>query len=792
MVRIEIRDTDNSLIGELELTGGDSPLVLNKKVIDYEGLSKRGGVYSVDFETNLTANNSQLYKAIHNANLKDVNNFFKRKEALIIANDVVIEKGYLQIRNIDFKNDVNYLMCIFYGGNLDWVTQMQHLTLADLSYVDSSFTYDIDTITNSWTNTADNSDYVFAFINRGRDFNYDLFTDAIVEDIYGYADAVKRDVNEFKPDLFLNRVLKYAFAECGFTLKLDGATNTNFFAGSVAKSLIIPYFGERWKLDSSATDDRLIDVTGFGGYSIEGRDARLQNDFSILECEVINETTINRLILQTATKDDNAQYDSTTGIWDFTNDYGDWNYTVSLSISTITSPFQQIEQGDILKLMLFSKNEAVIEFTLPETSKWNNTFNLNGTIRGSYSPDFFTSDFFYFVVEKQGLGENANCNINRPYLNFAVLSTTNIKVQPATVISAFSPVQLADVLDDTVSVLSIINDITKMFNLVWETNPFTKEVVALPRDNYYLDLIQSIDVSDLIDLSSGYELTDMKSLVERYLKLSYLEDSADGRIKKWNESLPPEDEWAALYKLDLGTDFDNDNTKELKTDVICSSLHNGNYPYTPITTAIFTEPVVSVYSTKHGVRLLSYSRGTQKEIDGTGQRVMYVDYFLENPTGTPKGISTTNIPAALDRWVRSPLDGNNTVLAFSNATLCWHDNTPQNGLYTTYWKKSIQEYAQMKKLTLTMVISLNFWHKLNFRKGFYINQPEDISGYWRVGEILGFKPDKEVQLCKVVLYKAADPNGVGTIPTPRLPRQPAIETIDEEVDEPTFVTTTKR
>ena len=129
-VKIEIRDTDNSITGVLDVGNSeDFPLALTKKLSDFNSFNARSGVFSTDFEVPATPNNNKLFKSIHNINIKDTKAFFKKKDAIIYSNDYEITRGRVELKEINNKDGVNYYKFVFYGDNLDWVTQFSELLI---------------------------------------------------------------------------------------------------------------------------------------------------------------------------------------------------------------------------------------------------------------------------------------------------------------------------------------------------------------------------------------------------------------------------------------------------------------------------------------------------------------------------------------------------------------------------------------------------------------------------------------------------------------------------------------
>ena len=167
------------------------------------------------------------------------------------------------------------------------------------------------------------------------------------------------------------------------------------------------------------------------------------------------------------------------------------------------------------------------------------------------------------------------------------------KAVPSSFLSAGLGLTITDYLSREVKVLSIINDLTKMFNLYWDTNNTTKIITVEPRDTFFKNITTATDFTEKIDLSNGYELTDFKSHHLRYMNFNYLQDPKDGYLTERNTQAKANGgfDTACLQSYDLGSDYD-DGSSTITNSIISASyfIDAGvsaplRYPWQPVHTA---------------------------------------------------------------------------------------------------------------------------------------------------------------------------------------------------------------
>ena len=91
--KLEVRDTDNSVLGVLDIgKDSDFPFTLTKKIASLSNISKRGGSYSKTFKIPATKANNQLLHNLYSSNQRNVKDMKKRKTAIVLVDNKIIER----------------------------------------------------------------------------------------------------------------------------------------------------------------------------------------------------------------------------------------------------------------------------------------------------------------------------------------------------------------------------------------------------------------------------------------------------------------------------------------------------------------------------------------------------------------------------------------------------------------------------------------------------------------------------------------------------------------------------
>ena len=133
-VRIEIRDTSNSVTGNVDIKDSKSfPLSLTYANFDVRDISSRKGSFSKTFKIPATKENNKLFKHLYADGFVDNNNMKGRKPATIYVDNLPILTGQLQVTKV-LKSDIpEEYECVFFGDNMEWASELKDADLRDLS-----------------------------------------------------------------------------------------------------------------------------------------------------------------------------------------------------------------------------------------------------------------------------------------------------------------------------------------------------------------------------------------------------------------------------------------------------------------------------------------------------------------------------------------------------------------------------------------------------------------------------------------------------------------------------------
>lgn len=95
---------------------------------------------------------------------------------------------------------------------------------------------------------------------------------------------------------------------------------------------------------------------------------------------------------------------------------------------------------------------------------------------------------------------------------------------------------IADMVHCDITIKGLIDALTHMFNLVWQTDPITKTIYVEPDPTFYYINGQNEDWSGFLDKSKEIELKPNQTNNLTCERFSYKEDSSDGYVQAFQES----------------------------------------------------------------------------------------------------------------------------------------------------------------------------------------------------------------------------------------------------------------
>lgn len=785
-LKLKIYDATNGLDFEIPLDSDkNSPFSLSKQLADLTDLTRRFGVQSYNFRLPISKEISENYDFFNQSQHLNNKNVDADKDCLILDGNDEIERG--KIRIIDFINTDGFeeVELLFYGSNYDWKEQIKNLTLADLDYVNNSITYTPTTIKNSWNNTvANGNEWVFPLENRG---GRKLPTSVHTED--------------FRPAIFFHSILTLALKSINYTFESDFMDTVHF------KKLVITFFGKRFK--RFASDSTIVDNKVVVGRPQRGTLVFRQNASSIfftnpffIDYGGTNIPTWIDTPLPYTDVNDNFNPTTPLAVHDgnimqcgkFTAPVkGIYDITFESLLSIGHQIFYNTEDGSgsgkIYIIFFFVKyNSSGVAYNSPFGSSFDNTIvMLELDHQTDYAANIQQPPYSYyiegggeglFVSEKIQIEMNAGDYLvlhshirfetdqplvaNGIYFLLVTAGNSRMSFTLNEKITEGQTFNLTDVVDDKIKVLDIINDVSRLFNLYFDTDTTLRKIRIEPRDNYYYDIENAIDYTQYIDVSKPIKTVYNSSFHKRNFIFGYEQDSKDafvvGRNKEQSNNI-------AEYKHELPSKF-QDGTTEIKTSVLAptyvgrdnDSLQPIQIAYAPYTARYwnkYSETAPLEMFEDNAPRLLEFVYMWQN--DGTTQcRFRFYDEVNDR----------TLIPAVLPY---APFDGTN-YLAFNYFNLYWHNIGVKKGLFETYYGSTISEIISGTKSSLSIWVTQKLWKQFSFRNIIYIDAPVDIKGYWVVEMLDNYQPERSglvrVDLLKRINY---DPQVEGEAVLPDFP-----------------------
>ena len=443
-VYIEIRDADNSIVGQLDIGNSeDSPFTLTKEVSDFRDFKKRSGLYSFDFSVPLTDDNIELLPNIYSSSLKNTKAFFKNKEAIVYDTSMEIARGELRIKRIETDEQGNkYLSCEFLGDNLAWISDFGELSLSELNFADTSFTYDYDAIVNSWNNTADTNDFVFSHIQRGTSG--------------GAASPYTNMVEEFRPDLFVKRILTTAFTDIGYELE------STFFDTSSFKGLVMPYFtsdpdNDRWINDNDQQLSEKVDASLTSGNVQFNVDAREIRATALLSTFVCKPSVQSRSIpLDTAGGGNSGVYNTSTHLFSGFTYFGNYSWQVNVNISNMVSNTANwsVPESSVTSLVYYNSRTGK---RVVDSFSGANFRNFNTSITADIQSGDNVYFYLLFDLPDQVSGVSSDCSTRSKSVTYTISDNSSISGTITDNISSYgAELLLSDVLSKDYMILELM------------------------------------------------------------------------------------------------------------------------------------------------------------------------------------------------------------------------------------------------------------------------------------------------------------------------------------------------
>ena len=671
-VSIKIFDANNNLEGALDLyDDGNFPLSITKGVSNIDNIRERLGTYSKTFTIPATKNNNNILGDLFIVNInKDNGNLLDKKTCKVVVNEVEVETGYIKVTSVlGSYQPVEYEL-VFFGDATDWASDADALTIDSITFRNNTQTFDMTNIRSIQAQTIATTDIQYPYVNRG---------------VITNAGGTISD-NDFRPTLYLKSIIERGLNEIGWKLSSDFMNTTNF------KNLV-------------------CDISG----AFEYNDTTLQQSKTKVGLlSNLNSAAARGVITwddesgQPTFEDTNNNNSTFTGQYTapFTGTYKIEVYIKTNAPSTAPTQditYQIVQNYDLVNLTGNILTSVTRQYTSAFDHKFNLTVNLN-------AGDTITT------VYLKNIGPNLSIATTASYSDISLAAT----------VTSGGTYQINNIIPTDISLLDVINDVSRMFNLYYWTDTRTKTIYVEPRDDFYKDNSEAIDWTDKVSMNPPYEITFATDYSRSY-DLRYKDDSNDGWLERWNR----------VNKLTYGEynhTFSNRFPKgsgAIELSVFAPTYSIEDIQGNPSSVNLDDQPVVARIWEEYDIetnppnevedylpRIYNYVYGGQLNENG-GNRSMDLDI---NGLVT----STTVLPIAITETYKGAVAPIN--LNFAGV----------GGLADEYYLKTLNTVEKATKLKAWFKLTALDVQYFDFRKPILLSAIGDVSGVYLVEKIEDF------------------------------------------------------
>lgn len=693
-VIIRIIDSSNNVLGDLELANfNDFPLAINKGIVNLDNLKERTGTFTKTFKVPNTKNNSSLLSNVDNINTKkDFNECLNRKPCSIIVNNSEIEKGFVQVSKVFNGYELESFELVFFGNNIDWVKSASEFKVNSINFANNLQTYGRDQITAANLSNIGTYDHAYPYISRG-----------------GNQAVPNTEVRDFLPTFYLTNIIKKGLTALGWN------TSSSFIDSTDIKKLMVDLNSEM-KVAQSVIDDsktraalttsQTINVSGLGVFAFD------------------DDTN-------TPNQDNNNNYNASSYRYTVPSS-GRYEFTVNLTF------------GDYTLLGGLS--------SMPFTVKiLENDLNIKAQVTHTVNTTLTEDTKEYKLSTRLDAGE-----VVRVYyewnkvlsVGFNVKAGSFFKVQRNSELTEGDPFSLNEMIPDSVKLIDVVNDFTRMFNIYYWTDIKSKTVYFEPRDDFFKSQSDSIDWTEKIDISNKYEI-DYVSSYKRNVEFSYKDVSGDAWLEGWEESNRRK---YAKYDHKLPDRFAEGTTK-IQLDLFGASyahkateatgfINNDNVAFTTLkcwNEYILNGQIPNTRIDKYNPRIFFFIRGPQYALDGTQRKI----FDLVNGSGSKRFI-----PYAIFESYNNTDSVQN--LSFTDGVKS--DGTNDIGLFNRYYSRMMKNIEDGGRLIAYFNLTSSDIENLDFRNLVYLDNDSNIRGYYLIEKVIDYQPINN-NLTKVSLFK---------------------------------------
>lgn len=631
--------------------------------------------------------------------------------------DVLRGTGIMTIDNVDIDLKREYIEydASVTGTRYNWIVEMDGKNLCDLTDL-GTIEYSEPIIRNTWDRKGK--------ISAGFDYTYKNCTFAPVH--YGWwgltANAASEDFVPFedlRPNIYVKSVVDTIFSQyTSYTVQ------SSFFSSEFFTGLVMPYVqgGPRdaFKVDQEDVDNSLYDSTVVPAtYDFT---ASIDQVFKLGVNSFVNNSW--DAVLYEYTPAVSGTFDIELDITSFDNFAANNGYNVRVGIRDVLT-----DTDVVPNVIIWTDNT-----TTPQ--------NIQTTISACLNAN---TAYYFYLIYIGAASSTFNVSGN----------TASISPVGAVGVCTSSDVDLSGVLSCNVSLKQFLDNLTTMFNLVWDTDPDSRIIYVEPDSEYfrcedYADWTPYLDVTK----SASVDIT-VDTVENSYFR--YEEDKKDAFLIDLNKE---EDDLFASGKLIFQAS--SEDTDEVDIDGFAASyfIRDFNVQGTAVNAPIW----VRMWDQRDAG---SATDPASKKYDYLPRIVYYyglVDEFedgYENPPSAPGpgesyyGFRYRDTTLTVNQLTYFPYSFFvNRISPSDNRSLSFKDSLVNDdvGLLTTYWTSYFNIVKEGRTVSLDLKLPTDEISNLKLFKPVFI--ANNLLGYslYRISRISAWNPitkQAKVELLKL-------------------------------------------
>lgn len=695
----------------------DFGILINKSIADIREPESRSSDWSKTFTLPGTKANNKLFTHLFDLNLSIRNtsttNFSPdfnpnlKADAILEVDEVTQIQGFIRLLGIKV-NDFNQIEyeCSMHGELADLFAKVADAKLADLDFTAYNHIISDTNIFNSWdTSIVKNGSsgyvnfsggapigegYVYGWIDNGQ-----------------YADYHTMYTDNMTPYLYAKTIVDKIFSGTGYSY-----SSGSFFNSAQFKRLVVPCPTKTPILSEQNILDRQFQAKFSGSTSFSG-------------------AVSTQMLFPVEVLDPSNQYN--TGTSEFTNGFYSQTYDFTIYLDGSATGLRAIAGAqDTLWFTLFVNGRVIQNKAVWTTNTVSGTATINDYVRFQNIKLQKNDEVLvhWYAAREGGIGA---------FLTGAQLTlTANTSFYNFVVESSYA-------YDDTMDFAGFFTGVeTKqrefmrwiftMFNLYVEAGDIDKQLVILPREEFYTttvrdwttkrDLLQPLEITPMGELDAGkylFTYKDGEDEGNKYYKEDYSRTYGDRQILVQNDFVKDE------KKIEIGF---------VPTIIVKPEAETDKY---------LPEIATNDGKTKSGdLRILQYKAKTC-----AGYLVRNGSYNLLNP---PAGTVKTKYPfmGHLDDPLTSSTDLNFGLPRFIG--LPPGTAVTNNNLFNAYWSKYLQEITDKdsKIVKGSFYLTPADMEKLSFRDLYFFD-----NNYFRLNKIEDYDPiNPSVNICEFLFLKS--------------------------------------